>query len=220
MKLITELNKDVQVISEAISGGGKDLYLSGTFLQAGVRNRNGRVYPPGILENEVNRYTQAMINKGRALGELNHPPTPQVNPERASHRIVSLIKEGNNYIGKALVLDTPMGKIVKGLVEGGYVPGVSSRGMGTLKKNGDHHLVCEDFHLATAADVVSDPSAPDAFVNGIMENVDWVFSERNGWQAQELAESVRKTGTILTEARRLEVFERFLSHVRNVKITT
>lgn len=221
MKLITELNmEDVQVIEEAVSGGGmKNLYLQGTYLQSGIRNKNGRVYPPSILENEVNRYTRELINTGRAFGELNHPPTPQINLREVSHRVVELVKEGNNYIGKSIVLDTPMGNIVRGVINGGGVPGVSSRGMGTLKKTATHNEVCEDFRLATAADVVSDPSAPDAFVNGIMENVSWVFDDANGWRAQELAETVRRSGKILTESQRLQVFERFLFHVRNVDST-
>ena len=175
MKLITENIESVELITEE-KDGEKKLYIEGVFLQSEVKNRNGRVYPFKVLDNEVKRYHEEYIKPGRALGELGHPDGPTVNLDRVSHRIVSLKAEGNNFIGKAHILDTPNGKIAKSLLGEGVKLGVSSRGMGTLDKQEGVSYVMDDFMLATAADIVADPSAPDAFVNGIMEGKDWVWN--------------------------------------------
>ena len=175
MKLITENIESVELITEE-KDGEKKLYIEGVFLQSEVKNRNGRVYPFKVLDNEVKRYHEEYIKPGRALGELGHPDGPTVNLDRVSHRIVSLKAEGNNFIGKAHILDTPNGKIAKSLLGEGVKLGVSSRGMGTLDKQEGVAYVMDDFMLATAADIVADPCAPDAFVNGIMECKEWVWS--------------------------------------------
>lgn len=193
MKLITERIEDIQYISEAKEDGTKNLYIEGVFLQAAIKNRNGRIYPEEVMDKEVARYTKEAVENNTAMGELGHPASPQINLDRVSHRIVSLKKEGTNYIGKALITQTPMGNIAKGLMESGVKLGVSSRGMGTLKANKlGINEVQADFRLATAADIVSDPSAPDAWVNGIMESYDWVFDPINGWKAVQLAEETKK----------------------------
>lgn len=176
LKLITETTEDVKVITEAREDGKKDYYIEGIFLQSNLKNHNGRIYPKEIMEREVKRYITQYINTGRAMGELTHPKSCQINPDRVSHRIVSLKESGNNYIGKAKILDTPCGRTVKGLLEGGVQLGVSSRGMGSLRERSDGAMeVGGDFTLATAADIVTDPSGPDCFVNGILEGVEWVF---------------------------------------------
>ena len=171
MKLITETIEDIEVLTEATTNGGKSYKIRGVFMQADIKNRNGRVYPVDTLAKEVKRYTEAFINKKRAFGELGHPDGPTVNLERVSHMITSLKGEGKNFIGEAKVMDTPYGKIVKNLIDEGAQLGVSSRGMGSIS-NG---TVGKDFYLATAADIVADPSAPDAFVEGIMEGKEWVW---------------------------------------------
>lgn len=177
MRLITEVNENVEVIKEdhAAVPGLKHYYITGIFLQANIKNRNGRVYPVSILENEVNRYVNNYVNQRRAFGELGHPSGPMINLDRASHLIEQLYKDGDNFIGKAKILDTPNGKIVKSLLDEDAKIGVSSRGMGSLKTVGGIDHVGEDFYLATAADIVADPSAPDAFVRGIMEGKEWVW---------------------------------------------
>ena len=167
MKLITETIEDVQVITEG-KGDSKKLYIEGVFLQSELKNRNGRMYPFSVLQKEVNRYNEEYIKTSRALGELGHPDGPTVNLDRVSHRIVSLAEDGTNFRGKAQILDTPMGKIASSLLGEGVKLGVSSRGMGSIDKREDCNVVMDDFMLATAADIVADPSAPDAFVNGIM----------------------------------------------------
>ena len=175
MKLITEEISQVQVITEKCNGK-KRLCIEGTFLQGGIKNRNGRMYPVETLSKEVDRYCENFVGKGRALGELGHPEGPTVNLDRVSHKITSLVREGNNFKGKATLLETPMGKIAQSLLGEGVMLGVSSRGIGSLKE--DHNgckVVGEDFQLATAADIVADPSAPDAFVNGIMEGREWIW---------------------------------------------
>jgi len=172
MKLITETIEDIDLIVEGNSKGGKDYKIKGVFMQADIKNRNGRTYPVGTLANEVKRYTTEFINKKRAFGELGHPDGPTVNLERVSHMITSLTPEGKNFIGEAKIMDTPYGKIVKNLIDEGAQLGVSSRGMGSIS-NG---TVGKDFYLATAADIVADPSAPDAFVEGIMEGKEWVWN--------------------------------------------
>jgi hypothetical protein len=221
MKLITELTEDVStLIEEDTATGKKRLYIEGVFMQAGIPNRNKRFYPRTVLENEVNRYISERVATRRAFGELNHPQSPVVNPERACIRICELKQDGNDFIGKALVLNTPMGDIVRGLLEGEGNIGVSSRGMGTLKKNGMITEVQNDFRLSTAADVVLDPSAPDAFVNGIMENVEWILDEKNGWQARDIVEETRKQmhKKVLNESERMKVFKRFVDSVTNLEI--
>ena len=176
MKLITEEIESAKVLVEE-KDGKKSMFIEGIFLQGNLKNRNGRFYPVETLQKEVNRYTESFISKGRALGELGHPDGPTVNLDRVSHKIVDLHKEGTNFIGKAKLLDTPMGKIAQSLIDEGVQLGVSSRGMGSLRDtNEGYKVVGEDFMLATAADIVADPSAPDAFVNGIMEGVEWIWA--------------------------------------------
>ena len=175
MKLITEEAQKVKFITEG-KGPEKKLFIEGIFLQGDICNRNGRMYPMQTLMKEVNRYNESFVNKGRALGELGHPEGPTVNLDRVSHKIVSLVREGSNIKGKAQLLETPMGKIAKSLINEGVTLGVSSRGVGSLKMtNEGHKIVGEDFMLATAADIVADPSAPDAFVQGIMEGKEWCW---------------------------------------------
>ena len=175
MKLITEQIEDVQVLTEG-KGADKKLYIEGTFLQGEIKNRNGRLYPISTLAREVNKYNESFIKSGRALGELGHPDGPTVNLDRVSHLITSLVQEGNNFKGRARILDTPMGNIAKSLLDEGVKLGVSSRGIGSLRESRDGaKVVADDFMLATAADIVADPSAPDAFVNGIMEGKEWVW---------------------------------------------
>jgi hypothetical protein len=175
MKLITEEIESVNFITES-KNGKKSLYIEGTFLQADIKNRNGRMYPMETLQREVKRYSENYIEKGRALGELGHPDGPTVNLDRVSHMITSLKEDGTNFIGKAKILDTPMGKIASSLIGEGVKLGVSSRGVGSLIERNGVKLVNDDFMLATAADIVADPSAPDAFVNGIMEGVEWIWN--------------------------------------------
>ena len=212
MKLITENIESVELITEE-KDGEKKLYIEGVFLQSEVKNRNGRVYPFKVLDNEVKRYHEEYIKPGRALGELGHPDGPTVNLDRVSHRIVSLKAEGNNFIGKAQILDTPNGKIAKSLLGEGVKLGVSSRGMGTLDKQEGVSYVMDDFMLATAADIVADPSAPDAFVNGIMEGKEWVWS--NGILKEQTVDkyqqAIKSASKSELEEKTLKVFEHFLS---------
>ena len=209
MKLITEQIEDVQVITEG-TGADKKLYIEGVFLQSELKNRNGRVYPFQVLEREVGRYNEEYVKTKRALGELGHPDGPTVNLDRVSHRITELRAEGNNFMGKAQILDTPMGKIAKSLLGEGVQLGVSSRGMGSIDKREDTAYVMDDFMLATAADIVADPSAPDAFVNGIMEGKEWV------WDNGILKESkVAKYQRYVNEATRQNLEERTLQVFQN-----
>ena len=175
MKLITEEIQDAQYIVEDAGNGKKNYAIKGIFMQSDVKNKNGRVYPQEVLEREVMRYNRDFINKNRAFGELGHPDGPTVNLERVSHMIKALYPDGKNFLGEAKVLDTPYGKIVKNLIDEGAKLGVSSRGMGTLYQRGGANYVKDDYYLATAADIVADPSAPDAFVEGIMEGKEWVW---------------------------------------------
>ena len=214
MKLITESIEDIKILTED-KDGKKHLYIEGVFLQSEIKNRNGRVYPFGVLEKEVNRYNEEYVKPGRALGELGHPDGPTVNLDRVSHKITSLRAEGNNFIGKARILDTPMGTIAKNLLGEGVKLGVSSRGMGSLKEENGVKYVGEDFMLATAADIVADPSAPDAFVNGIMEGKEWVWEggilrER---QIQELKTSIDRASKVELEEKMLSAFDQFLSNL-------
>ena len=174
MKLIREEIESVEVLYEA-RGGKKHFYIQGPFLQGDVKNRNGRIYESAILAKEVKRYNESYIDKNRAMGELGHPDGPTVNLDRVSHKITSLKQEGSNFIGKAKILETPMGRIAGALLNDGVTLGVSSRGMGSLVNRGGVNYVGEDFMLATAADIVADPSAPDAFVQGIMEGKEWAW---------------------------------------------
>ena len=216
MKLITEEVTNVKIITEG-TGAGKKLYIEGVFLQGEIKNRNGRMYPISTLSREVDRYCENFVNKGRALGELGHPDGPTVNLDRVSHKITSLVQEGNNFKGKAQILETPMGKIAKSLLESGVMLGVSSRGVGSLRMtNEGHKIVGEDFQLATAADIVADPSAPDAFVNGIMEGKEWVWE--GGILREQLAENTKRRINTLVDQRMLEehklqLFNDFLSNL-------
>jgi hypothetical protein len=202
MKLITEEISSVKFITEG-KGAKKKMYIEGVFLQGDLKNRNGRMYPVTTLAKEVGRYNESFVQKGRALGELGHPDGPTVNLDRVSHKITSLRQEGNNFIGKAQLLDTPMGKIAKSLIGEGVTLGVSSRGIGSLKEDRDGvKVVGEDFQLATAADIVADPSAPDAFVNGIMEGKEWVWE--GGSLREQLIEKTEKAINTLVDQKRLE----------------
>ena len=176
VKLFSEAVDEVQYITEAKEGGGKNYKIKGIFLQADIKNRNGRVYPMEILQKEVARYNKKFINENRAYGELGHPEGPTVNLERVSHMVTELYPDGKNFIGEAKIMETPMGKIVKNIMDEGGKLGVSSRGMGSLDQKNGANYVRDDFYLATAADIVADPSAPNAFVEGIMEGKEWVWN--------------------------------------------
>ena len=216
MKLITEEVARVKFIVEG-KGAQKKMYIEGVFLQGEIKNRNGRMYPMATLTKEVNRYNESFVKKGRALGELGHPEGPTVNLDRVSHKITSLVQEGNNFRGKAQLLSTPMGKIAQNLIGEGVTLGVSSRGVGSLKE--DLHgckVVGEDFMLATAADIVADPSAPDAFVSGIMEGKEWIWE--GGILREQLAEKTQKRINTLVDQKKLEehklnLFNDFLSNL-------
>ena len=191
VKLFSEAVDEVQYITEAKEGGGKNYKIKGIFLQADIKNRNGRVYPMEVLEKEVGRYNKKFINEKRAYGELGHPDGPTVNLERVSHMVTELYPDGKNFIGEAKIMETPMGKIVKNIMDEGGKLGVSSRGMGSLDQKNGANYVRDDFYLATAADIVADPSAPNAFVEGIMEGKEWVWN--NGALVEaELVELRRK----------------------------
>ena len=216
MKLITEEVSRVKFIVEG-KGAKKKMYIEGVFLQGEIKNRNGRMYPLQTLAKEVGRYNESFVKKGRALGELGHPEGPTVNLDRVSHKITSLVQEGNNFRGKAQLLSTPMGKIAQNLIGEGVTLGVSSRGVGSLKE--DLHgckVVGEDFMLATAADIVADPSAPDAFVSGIMEGKEWVWE--GGMLREQIASQTKKRINTLVDQKRLEehklgLFQDFLSNL-------
>jgi len=212
MKLITEhLESNLEYIVEA-KDGKKNVVIEGIFMQAESKNRNGRIYPRDVMETAVNKYVTEQVATGRAVGELNHPEGPSINLDKVSHRITELNWDGNNVIGKALVLDTPMGQIVKGLVEGGVQLGVSSRGMGTLVQRNGVNTVGRDFVLATV-DIVQDPSAPEAFVNGIMEGVEWIWD--NGiLKAQDVEKyetEIKKASSLNLAEAQLKVWSDFLS---------
>ena len=216
MKLITEEIEQVEVIVEQ-RDGKKSMFIEGIFLQGDIKNRNGRMYPMTTLRREVERYNENFITSGRALGELGHPDGPTVNLDRVSHKIVSLRESGSNFIGKAKILSTPMGKIAQNLIDEGVKLGVSSRGLGTLSVNNEGvKIVSDDFMLATAADIVADPSAPDAFVQGIMEGKDWVWD--GGIIRERLAEKTYKQVNTLVDQKKLEeqklnLFNQFLSNL-------
>ncbi len=213
MFLISEqISDEVQLITEE-KNGKKEQYIEGVFLQAGIKNRNGRIYPIETMKKEVNRYIKEFVNKKRAYGELGHPEGPTINLERVSHLITDLKEDGKNFIGKAKILSTPMGNIVKGLLNDGAKLGVSSRGMGSVEQRGNAQYVQDDFMLATAADIVADPSAPDAFVEGIMEGVEWV-QEGGVFKAKQIESwksQIRQTKQRQLEEKKLEIFKNFLS---------
>ena len=212
MKLISEEKESLDILTEE-KDGKKTLYITGPFLQAEMVNRNKRCYPIATMVKEVKRYSDEFVSKGRALGELGHPDGPQINLDRVSHKIVSLTQEGNNFVGKAQILGTPMGKIASSLLADGVKLGVSSRGMGSITQHEGVNYVGEDFMLATAADIVADPSAPDAFVDGVMEGKEWV------WEGSVLREknltSIKRTINTLVDSKKLEehklsLFQKFL----------
>ena len=213
MKLITESIEDIEVLVEE-SNGSKNLYIEGVFLQGDIKNRNGRVYPFSVLEKEVGRYNESYVVTGRALGELGHPDGPTVNLDRVSHKIVSLKSEGSNFRGKAQILSTPMGNIAKSLLGEGVKLGVSSRGVGSLTERNGIKYIGDDFMLATAADIVADPSAPDAFVEGIMEGKEWVWDggilkEMNASKTKMKVEELSSTKTLDDKAK-LRLFSEYL----------
>ena len=212
MKLITELNESIKYVTEKTESGKKTMYIEGVFLQSEIKNRNGRVYPKAVLEREVNRYNEQFVQKGRAFGELGHPDGPQINLDRISHIIESLKQDGSNFIGRAKITD-----IARGIIESGGQLGVSTRGMGSIKLNKEGvNEVQDDFHLATAADIVADPSAPDAFVNGIMEGVEWIW-ENNMLIAHhaklQVEQAVRSRDL---ETQKLKVFENFIKSISKI----
>jgi hypothetical protein len=215
MKLITELTEDIKYIKENVGNGEKTYFIEGVFMQSGVKNRNGRIYPQGTLLKECKRYINEYVDKGRALGELNHPTGPTVNLDRVSHIVKELHEDGQNIYGKAKVLDTPMGKIVKNLIDEGAQLGVSTRGMGSLKAKNGYQEVQEDFMLA-AIDIVADPSAPNAFVNGIMEGREWMFVE-GSWQEREAAEArklIKTSPSRLLNKNIVNVFEEYFRKIK------
>ena len=217
MKLIREEIESVKFLVETTKSGKKSLYIEGVFLQGNIKNRNGRMYPMETLRKEVARYNESNVQSGRALGELGHPDGPTVNLDRVSHKIISLRESGSNFIGKAKILNTPMGKIASALVEDGVKLGVSSRGIGSLKQTREGvNIVGDDFMLATAADIVADPSAPDAFVEGIMEGKDWVWD--GGILREKYAEKTYKQINTLVDQKQLDeqklsIFNDFLSNL-------
>lgn len=218
MKLITELTEEIEYITEAREDGSKDYYIEGIFLQANKPNRNGRIYPVNTMDLAVSKYVDTHVANNRAYGELGHPDGPQINLDRVSHLITSLKKEGDNYIGKAKIADTPMGNIAKGLLKSGANLGVSSRGLGSLKPNKQGIMEVQgDFKLATAADIVADPSAPDAYVKGVMENVDWVYdASTDSWYQEKLHEtkkSLRKMTMDEFESSKFSIFEGFINRL-------
>lgn len=217
MKLIKEHTEEVKLIVEAAkSGTGKDYFIEGIFLQTNRPNRNNRIYDRSIMENEVKRYDKEYIQKNRAFGELGHPDSPTINLDRVSHMIKSLKIEGDNFIGKAKIMDTPYGKIVKSLIDEGAQLGVSSRGLGSLvQKNGVNH-VQNDFMLATAADIVADPSAHDAFVEGVMEGAEWVYnaSTKSWTMAEQLRADIRKMSAVQVAESKARMFQTFLNGLK------
>lgn len=216
MHLICEVNENVGYITEASESGQKQYFIEGIFMQGDLKNRNGRVYPASVLAKEAARYDADFIQKKRAFGELGHPDGPSINLDRVSHMITSLKQEGSNFVGKAKIMDTPMGKVVKNLMDEGATLGVSSRGMGSLKPNKSGIMeVQEDFMLATAGDIVADPSAPNAFVRGIMEGVEWIYDVASGsWIAQNtldrIYEETKTMNSTQLEENAIRLFDRFM----------
>ena len=212
MKLIAEFNETISPVITESKNGQKEYFIEGVFMQSDIKNRNGRVYPKAIMEKEVNRYKKEFVEKDRAFGELGHPEGPTINLDKVSHLIQSLELEGKNYVGKAKVLSTPNGEIVKALINDGAKLGVSSRGLGSLEQKGNAQYVKDDFQLATAGDIVADPSAPEAFVEGIMEGVEWVY--QNGiltqLQVEDMQKELRSARSNQLEETKLNLWKRFV----------
>ena len=212
MKLITEINEDLEYIVEG-TGDKKSMYINGVFMMSETKNRNGRIYSKPILFNEVNRYRNEYVDKNRAFGELGHPEGPTINLERVSHMIRELKEDGNNFVGKAKIMDTPYGNIVKNLMSEGATLGVSTRGMGSLEERNGVKVVKDDFYLATAADIVADPSAPDAFVKGVMESKEWVWD--NGIikevEVAKMKKAIEKAPKKLLPEEQVRIFSEFIS---------
>lgn len=217
MKLISEFNNYSisPVIVEANENGKKDYFIEGVFMQSEIKNRNGRVYPKEVMQKEVNRYVKEFVEQDRAFGELGHPEGPTINLDKVSHLITKLEEDGNNYVGRAKILSTPNGMIVRNLIDDGAKLGVSSRGLGSLEQKGGSQIVKDDFQLATAGDIVADPSAPEAFVNGIMEGVEWIY--QNGrLTAQEIDEmqtEIRSAKSNKLEEVKLNQWKRFIRNL-------
>ena len=214
MKLITEKIEDAKIVITEGKNGKRNTFIEGVFLQAEICNRNGRMYPMRTMEREVQKYNENFVKSGRALGELGHPDGPTINLDRASHLITSLKREGNNFVGKARLLETPMGKIAKQLLDEGVKLGVSSRGLGSIKEENGVKIVGEDFMLATAADIVADPSAPDAFVNGIMEGKEWVWANGNVHESKidEIKKRIDNAAVAQLEERKISAFSELLKN--------
>jgi hypothetical protein len=217
MRLIREVTEKVNLVTEITEGKGKEYFIEGIFLQSEIVNRNNRMYQESTMDREVGRYIKEQVQNNRAYGELGHPDTPSINLDRVSHLIVSLHKEGTNYIGKAKILETPMGQIARGLLEGGANLGVSSRALGSLKSNDKGiQIVQDDFMLSTAADIVADPSAPDAYVRGIMESKEWVFVDGKfvEHQIEEVKSFIKKTSSKNLEEAKIIAFQQFLMKIK------
>jgi hypothetical protein len=213
MKLIAEFNETISpIITESKDGKSKDYFIEGVFMQADIKNRNGRIYPMEVMQKEVDRYTKEFVEKDRAFGELGHPEGPTINLDKVSHLIQSLTLEGKNFVGKAKILSTPNGEIVKALINDGAKLGVSSRGLGSLEQKGGAQMVKGDFQLATAGDIVADPSAPEAFVEGIMEGVEWVY--QNGIltavQVEQMQNELKTAKLNKLEETKLNLWKRFV----------
>lgn len=218
MKLFTELVEEVKYLVEDKGNGQKNYFIEGIFLQGNIKNRNGRLYKANVLDKEVKRYNEEYVKQNRAFGELGHPSGPTINLERVSHMIKSIDRDGDNFIGRAKIMDTPYGNIVKNLMSEGAKLGVSSRGMGSLKQNNEGVMeVQDDFFLATAADIVADPSAPDAFVRGIMEGVEWVMNPDGGFKMIQVADQMRTELKKMTvkqiEEQKIACFQNFLNEL-------
>jgi hypothetical protein len=217
MKLITEINEEVKYVFEEVEGKKKNYFIEGVFMQGDVKNRNGRLYPKEVLAKEAIRYNKEYIQKNKAYGELGHPQGPTINLERVSHMIKELKPEGSNYVGRAKILDTPYGNIVKNLIDEGAQLGVSSRGMGTLREKNGSQEVQSDFMLSTAADIVADPSAPEAFVNGVMEGVEWVYdAASSSFRSMKVVDEIKELG--IKDAKKLgeqkiAMFEKFMRNL-------
>ena len=218
MKLITELTEDVRILTEAKEGGAKSYFIEGIWMQSNIKNRNGRIYPLPVLEKEFSRYNTQYVLENRAVGELGHPDGPSINQDRVSHKIIELRQDGDNFVGKAKILNTPMGKIVQEFINDNVKFGVSSRGLGTLKENRDGiQEVQDDFYLATAGDIVTDPSAPDAFVNGIMEGAEF-FWNNGAIKIEKTADVTKKKIEEAVRSRELahRKTELFLEYIRSI----
>lgn len=217
MRLIKEVFESTHLVVEEKLGKGKEYFIEGVFLQSNLKNRNGRMYPESTMDREVGRYLKESVLNNRAYGELGHPDTPSINLDRVSHLIVDLRKEGTNWIGKAKILNTPMGQIARGLLDGGANLGVSSRALGSLQMNKEGvQVVQDDFMLSTAADIVADPSAPDAFVRGIMESKEWVFVDGKFVEKhiEEVKSMIKKTSSKNLQEAQVYAFQQFLSKIR------